>query len=479
MSLPPFTVEQAFVERLLHPSPSDAHPCRAVSRQLLILEDFERHLPISFVDLSRRVTAQSNLNHLLPHIVALDVQCESSHCLLAAVHWIVGLGPSLTSLSLRLPGGATGEVQASTLRAIRGRVPYLQHLEIEADLRGLTEGQALDLALQVVAFCDDLKGLMALSLPVEILEAAWQVHPQAVAGLPMLQELSLKTKSRTALSRRPPARAGGLNSLHTLRISAPMYQCADVVRTTSKNIKRLAIRSEFPEDAHVIAGTLRAITNFCSTTAPSNAFSGAPSSKAHAMSPANMNTLFSPRGIPTPVLLSSLTDIELTFLQGSPDGARLSTFAPLMSAHALCRLSIRHPYALSYTMDDLADMMGSWHSIQSLSLNPRPSSGVVNLSATPSLAVLSVVARCGPCLRDFHALLEGFGTSRPLPEHTWAPNLRTLDMGYSLGASRGEDMMETASYIRSLFRTVDIETEDCSDWVVKVAGVFGETTYSA
>lgn len=444
---------------------------------MLILEKHGRHIPTSFVDLSARVTVRSDFRRLFPHIVALKTQCESSHCLRATIHWIVGLGHSLTSLSLRLPPSATADVQTVALRAMRGRAPYLQRLEIDADLRGLTEGQALDLALQVVAFCDDLRSLTSLSLPVEVLETAWQVHSQAVSGLPLLQELELNTQTRTALSRRPPTRSGGFSSLHTLRIRGPMFQCADIVGATSRSIKRLDIRCDFLEETHAITGTLRAITNYFSASAPCVASRGRSPRGTHAIAPANLNALFSPHGIPSPVRLSDLTDVELTFTQGSLESAHLRTFAPLLSAHALRRLSIRYPYALSYSLDDLGDMLSSWHHIQSLSLNPRPSSGIGSLSTTPSIGVLSAAARCGPSLRDFHCLVEGFGSCRPLPEHTWAPSLLTLDMGHSLGTCRRFEVQEAAKYIRNLFRVVDVETEDCSDWVVDVAAAFRETSY--
>ncbi|EKM59324.1 uncharacterized protein PHACADRAFT_181328 [Phanerochaete carnosa HHB-10118-sp] len=463
----------ASLEWLIHPPPSETHPERTTARQLLILEGHGQHIPTSFVYLSAQIAARNDFRQRFPHIVALRAQCETSHCLRGAIHWAVGLGPSLTTLSLRLPRSVTAEVQAVALRSIRGRVPYLQRLEIEMDLRGLSEGQALDLALQVVAFCDDLRSLTVLSLPVEVLETAWQVRGQAVSSLPLLRELSLSTQSRTALSRQPPVREGGFNNLHTLRIRAPLFQCADILGSTSKNLKRLDIQCDFLENAHIITGSLRTITNFCSTTISHSTFLELPSKKPHSMLPANMNALFSPRGIPSPVLLSNLTDIELTFTQGSPEGLRLCTFAPLLSAQALRRLSIRYPYALSYTADDLGDMLGSWHSIQSLYLNPRPSRGLISLSSTPSVGILSAVARCGPCLQNFCALVEGLGTCRPLPERTWAPSLQKLDLGHSLGTRQNEEVLVAAKYIRSLFHAVHIETEDCSDWVVDVAAAFG------
>lgn len=471
----------AFLEPLAHLSLSDiqALDC-AGPRQLLILEDHINYIPTSFVDLSARITARSDFRRLFPSIVALKGQCESAHCLRATLHWIVGFGHTLTSLSLRLPTTVAADVQTAALRTIRGKVPYLQRLNLETDLRGLTEGQALDLALQVVAFCDDLRSLTTLSLPVEVLETAWQVYGHGISGLPHLQELQLITRSRIALSRRPPTRSGGFNGLQSLRIRAPMFQCADIVGATNKNISRLDIRCDFLEHAHAITGTLRSITNFCSSaSATPNTFSSTSWRRMHPMSPATLSALFSPHGIPAPVLVSNLTDVALIFMEGTPEGGRLTIFAPLLSACNMRRLSIRYPYALSYTPDDLGDMLGSWLNIESLHLNPRPTVGLGILSSLPPLAILSVVARCGPCLRDFRALLEGLGTERPLPERTWAPSLVKLDLGYSLGTRKEEDVLETAKYIRSLFRAVDIDPEDCSEWVVDVVTAFRQTVDTA
>ena len=113
------------------------------------------------------------------------------------------------------------------------------------------------------------------------------------------------------------------------------------------------------------------------------------------MAPQNMNALFFPQGLPRHVPVSNLTDVVLDFADASPATATTKILVPLLSARGLQRLSISHPYPLCYTEDDLADMLGSWHSIRALSLNPRPSRGVCHVHLLPPLSILSVAARSG------------------------------------------------------------------------------------
>jgi hypothetical protein len=400
--------------------------------------------------------------------VALHAQCESLHCLRTTAQWVIELGASLNSLQLRTNRMLSSEV-LSCLQVFRGRVPCLRALEVDIDLRTLTPGQALDLALEVVALCDSIQGLTDLSLPLDIMENAWQARPHAFSQLPMLHRLSLSSSTASSyLSSHFTLRTGGFHALHTLSVKASIERCADIVLATSRNVQRLHLRCGGLKSTYQAARALRDIAQFCSTPSIPSTFSPVLSAGTYQMSPSNLNAFFFPQGVPQHVVLSNLTGIMLEFTDANPSTATTEMLVPLLSARGLQYLHIKHPYALTYTEDDLTDMLGSWHSIRSLSLNPQPSRDLFHVNSLPPLAILAVVARCGPSLKDFSAMVEGFGAFRPVPEHTWAPGLQRLDLGYSQG-EESEDVVQVANYIHTLFPTVILSAEGCSTWVGHIA----------
>lgn len=261
--------------------------------------------------------------------------------------------------------------------------------------------------------------------------------------------------------------------MQTLRTRASFQHVVELVRAVSVAIKHLSIECDQLENANEATHAIRNIVNCINSLSP---VPSTPVVGCHArpsnMSSANLNALFLPRGVPRAVLVSSLTVVDITIYAVTPDIAQSFTLVSLLSAPALQRLSVRYPYALSYTTDDVADMLGNWHSIRVLSLNPRPIRGVLNHSTLPPLAVLAIVARCGPCLREFNGLLDCNATDRPQPERTWSPSLHKLDLGQSLGPSGDEPVKQVAQYIRGLFPTVKLVAEDCSRFISDLGLVY-------
>ena len=388
----------------------------------------------------------------------------------ATALWAVGLGHSLTTLYLHGSCDVSADTWIAVLSSVRGQLPSLEVLDIRPESQFTTPGQALDLALHAVAFCDSLQSLTALVIPVNIVETAWQQRPHALSQLPKLQKLSL-SPSTSPHHPRHIVRAGGFATLRSLQIAAPLAPSSELVRAIGVAVPHLSLEcDELPSGQ----GASQALTDIIQHL---NILSNARmdiaenySGRTANISSIDVDSLFLFRGVPRPVLVSCLTELDINIRVVSPSDLLSFTFRPLLSAHSLQQLSIRYPYALSYTTDDVADMLGSWHHIRCLSLNPRPPLGILDPVQLPSLSVLAVVAQSGPCLRQFSALLDCTTKDPYQPRYTWAPSLQKLDLGDSVGYI--ENSTHIAHYVRSLFPSLELVTEECSDFVLSMASAF-------
>ncbi|KIP12730.1 hypothetical protein PHLGIDRAFT_133950 [Phlebiopsis gigantea 11061_1 CR5-6] len=452
----------SILERLLALSPLEFQSRQSTVRQLLILEDCHQFLPGSFSDSSRHLL-RHDIRRLFPQIVALRAQAQTSPCMRATALWAVALGQSLTTLYLHASCDISADTWTAALSSIRGRFPCLQVLDIRVETQLMTPGQTLDLALHVVAFCDGLQSLTTLSVPADIVETAWQQRPHALSQLPMLQKLSL---SRTTSPHHPRHifPVGGFSALRTLQIATPLAHSSQLVRAVGVAVPHLSLECDELQSGE---GAIQALTDIIQQlNLLSNdrvVLAESCSSRTANISSTDMNALFLPRGVPRPVLVSCLTELDINIRLASPNDALSFTLTPMSSAHSLQKLSIRYPYALSYTAEDVRDMLGSWPRMRCLSLNPRPPHGVLDLEQLPALSVLAAVAESGPCLRQFGALLDCSTRNPRQPQRTWSPSLQKLDLGHSLGFT--ETSPCTAHYILSLFSLIELVTEDCSDFV--------------
>ncbi len=471
---------QGIIETLLSSQTTLPHTNHARIRDLVFLEDEDRRYPRSFASLSRELNERHGLDPVLPSIVAMTATCVSTTGLQGAASWIQLHCRSLLCLRMVIGQDVSFDVVIPFLRVLTGKLLHLPSFKLEVSVAHLSRGKKLDVALAIKDLISSMHGLTHLFLPFEAIQPAWEESFNVMSTLPELGELALLSRlpvrlRHTSIESTHPTPSDGFKPLHTLKMFSPFSTCARIVRATSRSILRLELECEEIRDAAEMSCALRAITDFC-VAAPNPPRLNMPT-RPFALTESALSAMFLPVGIPNRVLISTLTEVAISIIHGSMECTSWVDFRPLFSARGMKKFMIRYPYPLSYTRDDLLDILGSWPRVQSLCLNPRPSEGLSS-APLPPLDVLTAIACSAPCLEEFCAMLDGrIFSQNAVPPRTWAPNVRFLDLGFSIGSLKMADLVEGKKYIDTLFPGVQLHVEDCSEWVEKIGAAHGHGAY--
>ncbi|KAJ3552201.1 hypothetical protein NM688_g4276 [Phlebia brevispora] len=424
-------------------------------------EETQHPVSAEFCHLSIQATERRDS----PHIVALHARCESAAGLAGVQCWALANVRTLFDLSLYMGPNISQDLTSSLsfLQALIDHLPMLQILKLDAKLEHLEPGQRSALAAEVTRLCSSLHNLSVLRISLDIIDSQWRSFFAALSQLPNLKEVSFVShQSGTTASSQDIYRIspGGLPSLHSLYISASPLVCSQVLRTLSASILKLSWVCPYVQNQALLAHTLAEVSSYTLSTnrrIPSASF---------ALSSSATNALFSIRGIPQPVTMSSLTEVHITILDAVPGLAIWTCLQSLFPARGMHTFSLRCPYPLSYRSEDLLDLFQAWPEIQHLSLNPRPFRGALSWDLPP-LAVLATAARSAPRLESVAALLDGRSLCL-MPSRKW-DSVQRLDLGYSVGPSSETRVEEARTYIRELFPGAVLVQEDCSLWVQSMA----------
>ncbi|PSR93725.1 hypothetical protein PHLCEN_2v4620 [Hermanssonia centrifuga] len=465
---------QGIIETLLS-SQTTLHTNHARIRELVFLEDEDRRYPRSFASLSRELNERHGLDPVLPSIVAMTATCVSTTGFQGAASWIEVHCRSLLRLHMDIGQDVSFDVVIPFLRVLTGKLLHLPSFKLEVEVAHLSRGKKLDVALAIKNLISSMHGLTRLFLPFEAIQPAWEESFNVMSTLPELGELALLSRlpvrpRHTSIESTHSTPSDGFKPLHTLKVFSPFSTCARIVRATSKSILRLELECEEIRDAAEMSCALRAITDFCVAAHPPRLNTLI---RPCVLSQSALSAMFLPAGIPNRVLISTLTEVAINIIHGSMECTSWVDFRPLFSARGMKKFMIRYPYSLSYTRDDLLDILGSWPRVQSLCLNPRPSEGLSS-APLPPLDVLTAIACSAPCLEEFCAMLDGrIFSQNAVPPRTWAPNVRLLDLGFSVGSLMMADLVEGKKYIDTLFPGVQLHVEDCSEWTEQIGATHG------
>ncbi|KAI0796914.1 hypothetical protein C8Q75DRAFT_742665 [Abortiporus biennis] len=125
----------------------------------------------------------------------------------------------------------------------------------------------------------------------------------------------------------------------------------------------------------------------------------------------------------------------------------------LSSFSSIRTFAIQMHIPIFYRQTDIATILMNWPHVQAVSLNPLPNTFPPDISL-PSMACLITVAQCGPFLKHFEACLDCRTPPPPasLPKETWAPQVTSLNLGYSVGPNGDEQaLLQVAQCLNQLF----------------------------
>lgn len=404
---------------------------------------------------------------VFPSVVALSATCESVSGLWS-LQYLLSTITQLLELRLKTGSRISADVLLAFLHFItRNRLQHIEVLDLDLDFAGFNLGQRLNISSSVVELLPTLPNIHSVAFPVDILTYCRGAVFNAISTLPALRRLSMYSGGIPPLSWLGGQAERGVNtSCRTLTevslIASPTH-CADILETLSAPISTL--RLQWADLRHIdeMNAVFRRISNAC-VQDPCCPLS--PLGLMLSPSVFSVDSIFLQGGTPNTVRSSTLTYLEIMISQGSSENVDLRC---LGSLRELRTCIITHPNPLYYDEETITDLLSCWPRITSLSLNPRPRDGL-GIGHLPSIRVLEAIARCGQELNDFHALLHGFENLSLCQKSSLSWEcLRYLDLGYSVGSTRHDDLLDTAQYILSLFPRVEIVHEDCGEWPVSLS----------
>ena len=413
-------------------------------------------------------------------MVSLIAHCPSTQALEDTRTRVLSCASSLETLRLYIGYRVSFAATLDSLRALTDRLPTLQILELDAELEHLRPGQKVDLALEAKDLCSSIGTLKTLRINLDVVEGGQVGFFHALSQLPELEELDVFATT-SAVAMVYPVYNVGLSTSNAkfrrfkkLKLSASPPRCIEVFGTINASLSELCLEIPEPDNVGQLRQVLTAAASATSSLASLVPFAVAKPSEAA------INALFMPGGVPQHVQVSSLTTVSIHIIRARTAYHLPAFLSPLLAAHRMRDFTVQHPQPLIYTADDLLDLLQMWQHIEILSLNPHPTSFHGNLDNynLPTLEILACAAQSAPCLKYLGALLV-LELPRSKPTYTWAPHVRQLDLGRSLGPATPSSseltrkcaVVATRRYIEGLFPGVELITKDCSPWVEALARV--------
>ncbi|KAI0700726.1 hypothetical protein BC835DRAFT_361028 [Cytidiella melzeri] len=449
-------------------------------RGLEVLETRAKCFGAAFVDQCRQVAERPELQQSFASVVAFSASFESDIGFRSAWYLIPLLVLGLTDVRLQFGRHLSCTMLRSFFNFVSGqlegqtRFSRVRTMHIDIAIDHLDAGDRLNLVEAILKACRAAPFLQRLAVPVDVLAVAWDAFFTSVSYLPELSELAFYPGKlvvpfpvdgrRTSYDK--------MEQLRTLSINAPLAFCANVVDALSSSLARLNLEFDGLRTRSEMTDAFTTIRSSCvDHRGPVQLLS--PLADISSPSPSAVSSMFRVRGLPAPVMVSSLTHLDIKVTRGKIDSTDLTA---LFTLRGMQSFSLSCPSPLLYGKETIADMLSCWPAIQSLSLNPRPSSGL-GLGLLPPLAILADVARCGQSLRKFCACLDGFSMvdladlNRLRSWHV----LRELNLGSSVGPMDGHHIEQTLDYILALFNSLEmisVEDEGGEAWSTALAFSF-------
>ncbi|KAI0346832.1 hypothetical protein BDW22DRAFT_464375 [Trametopsis cervina] len=440
-------------------------------KELQVLETEDKPFNAFFPKQCQQAVEQSH-GSFSGTVVALTASCTSDSGIRSLWYMVQLLASGLTEIRLDIGGNVPFALLRSFFVFLGERIRSqhrfsrvgLFHVNVKLDR--LDAGERLNLCVAVLDAIKASHHLRSLALPLDLLAIAWDASFDAIFKLHTLTEIIfhpgvLHTPSPS--SRSTVTSQQKLQQLEKLSIAAPLSFCADIVQTLSALFSTLRLECDELRGAADMEDAILRINNACLPTHSTPPLS--PLLELYSPTPFSM---FSVRGLHMPSLASSITHLNLLINKSGFEPVDLRALLPLSGMETF---TLSHPYPIFYDSQMISDLLTCWTRIRELSLNPRPSQGL-GFGVLPSLMILEDVARCGPSLHEFHALLDGYSFELPASaiRHSWQ-TLQVLDLGFSVGPTDEEHTRIVLDYLASLFPmdNLTLVTQSCNEWAVALA----------
>lgn len=442
-------------------------------------ETCNRSFDARFVVQCQQLAETLQLGQTLASVVTLGIVCESDCGLRSLWHLVPLLLQGLTTVHIKLGSHISAHIVKSFFEFLadqlegQSRFTRLINFHVDLEIDHLNAGDRLNLALAIIHACTTARLLRCLVVPIDLLSVAWDVFFDSITCLSELSELSLspgKLELIPPVAGTPRAR-NKLEKLTLLSIDAPLELCADVVEALSCSLAKLRLVCNEVCAGTSMSDTFVRIRSHC-LQSQAQVQSLSPLPGIFSPSQSTISSMFHVRGLPMPVMVSSLTHVDIRITGGRSDMVDLRAFFALC---AMQKFSLVCPFVLLYDRDMIADMLACWPRVESVTLNPRPSNGL-GLGLLPPIRVLEDVARCGPSLYEFRACLDGFSLGEwPGSNLVQWEQLRKLDLGFSIGPVIQVHTERTLDYVLRLFPALDeltVTRQDGEQWPMALAREF-------